>query len=102
MVAIGGSGLKHCSSQPVRVAPRPSVLIQNKAKQKQPAPGLLIQLLLCTTWVIQSWEVIKSREVIMSNCFTCLLLTVVREEKNPLSEQGEGEGCEPGARTPWC
>lgn len=34
----------------------------------------------------------------MSNCFKYLLLTLVRNEKNPLAEQGEG--CEPGAKPP--
>lgn len=47
-----------------------------------------------------SEQVIKTREAIMSNCSKYLLLTEVRNEKNPLVEQGEGQRCEPGAKTP--
>lgn len=36
----------------------------------------------------------------MSDCSKYLLLTLVRNEKNPLAEQGEGQTFEPGAKTP--
>lgn len=49
-----------------------------------------------------SEQVIKTREAIMSNCSKYLLLTEVRNEKSPLVEQGEGQRCEPGAKTPKC
>lgn len=35
----------------------------------------------------------------MSNCSKYLLLTLVRNEKNHLAEQGEGQRHEPGAKT---